>query len=284
MKIILLSFLYEPEIGGGSAVVVNQLAQALTQRAHSVVVITSWQGRGIKTDYVGGIKIIRIPPMNLYWVGEKDKQPISRKVVWQLFDIWNPLVYRLVRQIIINEDADIVHSHKLRGLSPSIWSAAASAGAKKIIHTCHDYEVLSPEGLLMGRVGKLAREQSTLLRPYQVIRRSLSSIVNVATFPSMYAMEMHLKMGFFAAATKRIIPNSHGFSQKKIEEKRNASLYNKKNAINKFLYIGRLDKAKGIDILCDAFIKLVAARPNSVLQIAGWGSLDRTFKIKVWKL
>ena len=283
MKVVLISFLYEPEIGGGATVVVNQLAQGLLQRSHSVVVITSWQGRGLKTDYFDGIKIIRIPPMNFYWVAEKDKQSGLMKVAWQLVDIWNPLVYRLVRQILINEEADIVHSHKLRGLSPSIWSAAASIGVKKIIHTCHDYEALSPEGLLMGRVGKLAREQSILLRPYQVIRRSLSHAVDVATFPSTYAMKMHLKMGFFSAAIKRVIPNSNGFSQKKIEEKQAASFYNEKTAINRFLYIGRLDKAKGIDILCEAFIRLVGARPDAVLEIAGWGDLDVSLKAKYGK-
>jgi len=50
-KIILLSFLYEPELGEGSSVVFNQPAQALTQKSNPVVVITSWQGKGIKADF-----------------------------------------------------------------------------------------------------------------------------------------------------------------------------------------------------------------------------------------
>ena len=55
--------------------------------AHSVVVITTWKGSYVKTDNIDGIKIIRIPPMNLYWVGEKDKQTSPNKIIWQLVDI-----------------------------------------------------------------------------------------------------------------------------------------------------------------------------------------------------
>jgi glycosyltransferase involved in cell wall biosynthesis len=281
MKVILLSFLYEPELGGGAAVVVNQLAQALVQRSHSVVVITSWQGKEIKIEYVGGIKIIRIPSMNLYWVGEKDKQPVFKKVAWQLVDIWNPLVYRLVRQILINEQADIVHSHKLRGLSPSIWSAAASAGAKKIIHTCHDFELLSPEGLFMGRVGRLAKEQNAMMRPYQAIRRHFSRLVTDATAPSKFVLDYHKKMGFFLNAIIRIIPNSHGFNETELQKNTLvATRFPLKNPARRFLYLGRLDKAKGIEFLCQAFLRIAGQKHEYLLRIAGWGPLESSLRAK----
>jgi glycosyltransferase involved in cell wall biosynthesis len=195
MKVVLLSFLYEPELGGGAAMVVNNLAHLLVQRSCSVVVITTWRGNKVKIDYMDGIKIIRIPPMNLYWVGDKDTQAITKKIIWQLVDFWNPLVFRLIRQILLNEGADIVHSHKLRGLSPSIWMAARSAGIKKIVHTCHDYELLSPEGLFMGRVGKLAQEQNILIRPYQNYRNKFSDDVKIVVAPSKFVMDYHQKMG-----------------------------------------------------------------------------------------
>jgi glycosyltransferase involved in cell wall biosynthesis len=280
MKILIVSFLYEVEIGGGAAVVVNQLANLLLSANHEVVILTSWEGRQVKTEKINGIKIIRIPAFNLYWVFHKDTQPTYKKVAWQLIDTWNPWVYRVCREIFIREAPDVVHVHKLRGFSPSVWSAASAAGIRKIVHTCHDYEVLSPEGLLTGKVGKLAREQSILLRPYQIIRRSVSKVVDVVTFPSVYAREVHLKMGFFSAAIKRVIPNSHGFSQKCIEARQSASLYNEKTEIKQFLFVGRLDKAKGIEILCDAFIKLKIARPDVILQIAGWGPLEGSLKAK----
>ena len=281
MKIILLSFLYDAEIGGGAAVVVNQLAHLLVQRSHSVTVITTWKGKSVKNDLIDGVKIIRLPPLNLYWVGEKDRQSSPKKVIWQLVDLWNPLVYRLVRQILINEQADIVHSHKFRGLSPAIWGAAASAGVKKIVHTCHDYELLSPEGLFMGRIGRLAEEQNLVIRPYQSLRRYFSRLVHEVTAPSRFVLDYHLKMGFFPKAKTRIIPNTHGFDSSELQQENlEVSRFPKKDLARCFLYLGRLDKAKGIDILCQAFSQVAGQNQDFLLRIAGWGPLEASLREK----
>jgi glycosyltransferase involved in cell wall biosynthesis len=281
MKIVLFSFLYESEIGGGAAVVVNQLAHLLEQRSHSVVVITTWKGNYVKTDHVDGIKIIRIPPKNLYWVGDKNNQPISKKIVWQLVDIWNPLTYQMVRQILINEKPDIIHSHKLRGLSPSIWSAAASVKVRKIIHTCHDYELLSPEGMLMGRVGNLALEQNLMMRPYQSLRRYFSRLVQYATAPSRFVLDLHQKMRFFPLAETEVIPNAHGFGISELSQDYSKSRnLSQKNGPKRFLYIGRLDKEKGVDLLCQAFIQFASQNQHVLLRIAGWGPLDASLREK----
>jgi len=272
MKILLASFLYEAEIGGGASAVLNQLAQMLTWHDHHVIVLTTWAGHQIKTENVAGMKIIRLPASNLYWVADKDRQPMYKKISWQLFDIWNPLIYLLAREIIKNEVPDVVHSHKLRGLSPSIWSAASSAGIKKIVHTCHDFELLSPEGLLMGRVGKLAREQSLVIRPYQSVRRYFSRLVHHAIAPSRYVMDLHQKMKFFPLASTKIIPNTHGL--------RVADLIRKSLEIaraRRFLCIGRLDKAKGIEVLCQAFSQ-ISDKQDLSLTIAGWGPLDASLR------
>ena len=277
MKILLFSFLFEPELGGGAAVVVNQLAGALVAHSYDVVVVTTWEGKKIKTEYLDGIKLIRIPAYNLYWVVEKDQQPTLKKILWQLFDVWNPLIYRVVRQILLDEAPDIVHSHKLRGLSPSIWSAAKAAGVKKIVHTCHDYELLSPEGLFMGWAGRLAERQHFLMRPYQILRRYLSGMVDIVTAPSQFLLSYHERMRYFPNAEKKIIPNSHGFSL--------AYLVNQvpKKASKQFrlLYLGRLDKAKGVELLCEAFLRYVdEGGENGLLSIAGWGPLKKSLHEK----
>jgi glycosyltransferase involved in cell wall biosynthesis len=281
MKIILATFLYETELGGGAAAVVNQLAQLLVQAGHAVVVLTTHAGSQINATFENDIKIIRLPASNLYWVADKDRQPLSRKVLWQLIDTWNPIIYRLAREVIIREAPDIFHSHKLRGLSPSIWNAAATAGVKTIVHTCHDFELLSPEGLLMGRVGRLAREQNLLMRPYQGIRRHVSRFVHFATAPSRFVLNLHQKMGFFPSGKARIIPNSHGLDTNGLQKNAlELSLSNKRDLARHFLYLGRLDKAKGIDLLCEAFLRLTAQRRDYLLRIAGWGPLNDSLREK----
>ena len=273
MKIVLFSFLFEPELGGGAAVVVNQLAQMLVQRSFSVVVVTTWEGRFVKIEYIHGIKVIRIPAFNLYWIAEKDYQPVYKKVFWQLFDIWNPIMYRVVREILFNERPDIFHSHKLRGLSPSIWNAAKSADVKNIIHTCHDFEIMSPEGLLMGRIGNLAKEQKLVMRPYQTLRKYFSRTVQYVTAPSQFLMKSHRGMGFFPHAIPTVIFNSHNLNASELEKNILISREPKH-----FLYIGRLESAKGVDILGRAFSQFSNQHPGYLLRIAGWGPLEASLK------
>lgn len=276
MKIILASFLYESEIGGGASVVLNQLVRMLIRDRHEVIVLTTWPGPQVKTEHIDGSKIIRLPASNLYWVADKDRQPVYKKVIWQLIDIWNPLIYQLVRQICLQEKPDIFHSHKLRGLSPSIWRAAASSGIKKIIHTCHDYELLSPEGFFMGWAGRLAQKQNILMRPYQSSRRHFSRWVTCATAPSRFVLNYHQKIGFFSQAKVAVIPNSHGFDLNELNQKRaEFSRLPKKRLARRFLYLGRLDKAKGIDILCQAFLRIAGQDQDFLLKITGWGPLGR---------
>lgn len=280
MKIVIASFIYDADIGGGASVVVNQLAQLLIRANHKVVVLTTWDGTQIKTEIVNGIKVIRLPASNLYWVADKDRQPTYKKIFWQLIDIWNPLMYRLAREIFIQEAPDIVHSHKLRGLSPSIWSAAAPAGVKKIVHTCHDFELISPEGLLMGKVGRLAREQNLVMRPYQSIRRYFSRLVHHATAPSRFVLDLHQKIGFFPLAKTGIISNTHGFGARELHVGYSRSFSSRSDGARRFLYIGRLDMAKGVDLLCQTFSQCAGQSQDLLLRIAGWGPLDVSLREK----
>src|SRR6266508_1079939 len=115
MKIALVSFLFDPEIGGGAAVAARGLADGLTAEGFQVMVITTHAQPGISVEHVGSLTIFRFFPWNLYWVGNKDGQPVWKKVFWQLIDIWNPFSFRFVRSILARERPDIVHVHKLRG-------------------------------------------------------------------------------------------------------------------------------------------------------------------------
>lgn len=281
MKILLATFLYEPEIGGGASVVVDQLANLLVSANNEVVILTSWEGNQVRTEQINTIKVIRIPSFNLYWISRKDNQPTYKKVAWQLIDTWNPWVYQVCRKIFIREAPDVVHVHKLRGISPSVWSAASAAGIKKIVHTCHDFELLSPEGLLMGKIGRLAQEQSLVMHPYQLIRKMFSQKVHTATAPSRFVMDVHQKMDFFPKSNIKIVPNSHGLGTEALQNNFSESpRFQQNDGMICFLYIGRLDKTKGIDVLCQVFSLVARKNQKVILRIAGWGPLDEALREK----
>ena len=274
MKVVLITFLYETEIGGGAANVVNGLAYSLRQLGIDVVVITTHGERKPIIDTVNGIKIYRIFPKNLYWVAEKNHQPVYKKVIWQLLDIWNPDAFRQIKHILDQEQPDVVHVHKLRGLSPSVWQAAYSSGCRRIVQSCHDYELKSPEGTMTSGIGQLSHRDFWLLRPYGWLRARFSNLVHVATAPSAYTLQELAKSGFFPCAQHEVIPNTHGFDTAQLtalqNRYRNKAEENSNGQI-RLLYLGRIESNKGVDSLCAAFVPLAERYQGMHLDIVGWG-------------
>jgi glycosyltransferase involved in cell wall biosynthesis len=282
LKIVLITFLYEPNLGGGAAQVVYSLAHSFVAAGLDVTVITSLPTSRPVIERKDGIKIIRFNPRNLYWVFDKDSQPVYRRMVWQLIDIWNPFVYRMVRSILETEKPDLVHVNKLRGLSPSVWNAARSTGVSTLMHTCHDYELVSPEGQLFSRIGRLANNRALAMRPYQYLRSKNSSLVQLASSPSKFVLDLHQQMGYFRNATCRVIPNSHGFTYEELL-KQQGKRGNVPDRSLKLLYLGRLVPEKGIEELCQAVNWSIKYYPKLTLDIVGWGFLEDSLRKRYWE-
>jgi glycosyltransferase involved in cell wall biosynthesis len=273
MRVLLVSFLYDSQSGGAPRVV-ETLARYLQSKSVEVTILASQGKKGVSIETDHGIKIIRFLPTNLYWVKDKDKHPIWKKVFWQLVDIWNPFVYKETKKLIANNLPDLVHVHKLRGLSPSIWTAAR-ANHISVIHTAHDFELISPQGTLSGRIGRMVMNHSGLFKPYQQIRAGASNVVSAFTAPSHFVMNHHLTAGFFKQSDHQIIPNTHGLTKFELEVESSTFLEttsNQKNGLC-FLYLGRLEREKGIDRFCQIFDRINREFPASRLEIAGIGSL-----------
>lgn len=276
MKAAVISYVFDPKVGGGATGSARQIAYGLAARGDSVVVITTHRERGLHVERDGNVTVYAFLPWNLYWVGDKDRQPMWKRVPWQLLDIWNPHAYRVVRGILRRERPDIVHVNKLRGLSPSVWAAARAEGIP-IVHTCRDYELFSPEGTLESRIGTWAEEGHPLLRPYQRLRARFSRAVAAATAPSGFALDAHLRRGFFPRAVTRVIPNTHGMTLAELDRAR-AAWPAPSGAELRILYLGRLEQVKGVDILCEAVVRVSARLPNLWLDVAGWGTLEGTLR------
>lgn len=276
MKVLLVGTQVD-HLGGGAAAALRQLAQGLKLHGVEVVIVSTHREPVSSQQQADGIRIYSFRPRNLYWIGDKDTQPPHKKALFQIVDIWNPQVRQALQAIIEHERPDIVHSHKLRGLSPSVWSAASRAGVTNLVHTCHDYELISPEGTLSGRLGRRAAEGELMMWPYQALRRNFSKAVRTVTAPSRFTLDRHIALRYFPKATPRVIPNSHGIGMDELAALRTVvetrAQHNDKTTPGRALYLGRLDPPKGIESLCTAFATAVAAHPSLHLDVAGWGTL-----------
>lgn len=279
MKIAIVSFLVDPHLGGGAATSAVRIADGLMSRGHEVIIITTGPDKGLVEDLESGRRTYRFRPANLYWIGDKERQPLAKRALWQVVDIWNPHVFLTVRRLLVKERPDVVHVQKLRGLSPAVWSAAFAANVNAIVHTCRDYELMSPEGTLSGVLGSWARRGTWPIVPYQYVRRRASRHVNVVTAPSRYTLDLHVNSGFFRSSKKMVIPNSHGVSliglRARREEwlRRHAALDDHDRGL-RILYIGRIESSKGVEDLFEAFTTCANIHPDLQLELAGWGSLE----------
>jgi len=272
VHILITTFLFEPDVGGGAASVPYCLAQELVSKGYKVSVITSSPYKRNKSEQMEGINIYKLPPFNLYWVYDKENKPLFQKIIWQLIDTWNPFVFKQTKTIIQQIEPDLIHVHKLRGLSPSVWSAAAAC-VIPVVHTCHDYELISPQGTLSGKIGKLALNRSILLRPYQSIRRQASRAVTAFTAPSNKLLQKHLNFGFFSNASHRVIPNSHGYSDTQLVIFEANNLERRNESPLRILFLGRVHEEKGVQDLLQAFFEAYNENHGVTLDIAGEGPL-----------
>lgn len=272
MKVLIVSYLLDPRLGGGAATSALRLCRGLVTQGVEVVAVTTHGEQQPTTSEQDGFRVHYFRPHNLYWVADKDRQPLPKKIVWQFVDTWNPHVYRHMRDIIRRERPDVVHVHKLRGLSPSVWTAAAAENCHPIVQTCRDYEIVSPEGLLESAVGRLALRRHWTLHPYQAARARWSRAVDVVTAPSRFTLETITGLGFFDGARALVVPNTHGYQAAELPRLRLEAETQPADGAFRFLYLGRVESAKGVDVLLSAFAEIAASIPHAHLDVAGNGT------------
>jgi glycosyltransferase involved in cell wall biosynthesis len=272
MKVMIVSSLYGLN-GGGAGIIAYNIAHGLAKTGHQISVVTIGGTRHYSLTEDQDVRIIRFQPINLYPFEEKDLHPPWQKFIWQLLDIYNFHCAGVYRKILVNEAPDIVHIHKMRGFSSAIWSVSLQMFPERVVQTCHDYESMSPDGLLRGAIGRMALHRQWPVRGYQLIRGRLSAGVSVVTAPSTFTLRRIIDSGLFPFAKSKVVVNTHGWSQDQLRSihERTSSLSG--NGV-RFLFLGRLESEKGIVELCEAFSQAFDKHPSMILDIAGWGALD----------
>lgn len=276
---MLISTLYGFD-GGGAGLVAQNIARGLAAMSHKVSVITISETARDSVIEDQGIKIHRFRPLNLYALKEKDKHPRWQKVIWQVLDVYNFQCARALKKILISESPDIIHIHKMRGLSGAVWQVPARLFEGRVLQTCHDYESMSPDGYLRGSIGRMALDRQWPVRGYQIIRSRLSTGVSIVTAPSAFALRTITESGLFPEARPVVIHNTHGWSEEELRSIHAGIDTHRTGTRTSFLYLGRIEREKGVLELCEAFSRIFSSPGGIQLQIAGWGTLLTELKEK----
>ena len=260
MRVCLVSNLYPPHVIGGAELIVADLARGLQDSGHDVAVVTTARRDAARSEMQDGVRVQRLPPANLYWAGDARGQLFALKPLWHTVDLWNPRMYTALRSILERERFDVVHTHNLGGLSPAIWSAAASAGVP-IVHTTHDYSLTCVRSLRMTPGGRICRVPCTSCAVRGSWLRSLSRRVAGVVAPSQFVLDRHLELGFFPRAATAVIR----WGLRELPPPRPMPPL----PPLRFLFMGLLRAHKGIQVLLDAFHRVQSDAIR--LDIAGTG-------------
>jgi len=251
LKVLIVHNYYQ--IPGGEDTVVKNESNLLKENGHEVILYTRHNN-------------------------ELKKKGILGKIVLPFETIFSFKTYREVKELIKKNDIDIVHVHNtLPLISPSVYYAAFNCKVP-VVQTIHNFRLLCPAATLT-RDGKICEEcirkglKSAL--KHKCYRNSfLQTLVVVMMLAIHRAVGTYNKVNGYIALTE--------FSKNKLRNllKEEKKIFIKPNFVknqskivlprlveNYFVFIGRLDKLKGVNLLLEAWLEV----KDTELYIIGEG-------------
>ncbi len=268
MKIVLMSGMYRPYSRGGAETSVEQLADSLKDK-HEVHIITTrppdkWRDFGWHHTEESGFNVHRLCSANFFPVMSLGKYSSIVRVFWHLRDIFSFNNSRRIKNLLHEINPQLVLSHNMKGLG--YWSIRAVPKGIKHIHTVHDIQRLMPSGVLLyGQENKL---NSAVNKIYRAVVRWVFDSPDTVLFPSNYLAEEHRKYNFFPKSQKLVMPNP---APETTFDYARTTPHRKE--ITTYLYLGQLEKHKGVLWLLNTFTAL--PEEDIRLVIAGAGSAEQ---------
>lgn len=193
--------------------------------------------------------------------------------------IWSFKHYNAVKALLKRERPDVCHVHNSFPLiSPSVFYACKSVGVPVVL-TVHNYRLMCANGLFL-RDGKPCEDclQSNMFNgiKHKCYRESALATATVAV-----SMELHHYLNAWNTKVDSIIALTpfqkqklieKGIEEHKIVVKANTVIKPSNQSSDKsdgLLFIGRLDRVKGADLL----IGVAKHFPNTIIKVVGQGPL-----------
>lgn len=206
-----------------------------------------------------------------------------KKALLPVTTIFNPRTYKDIKQIIKKEHIDIVHVHNTLSLiSPSVYYAAMACKVP-VVQTVHNFRLLCP-GATFYRDGHIC-EDCVEHGLRCAVKHSCYRGSKVQTLACVINTMVHRRTGIYGKINyicltefnKDKLLNLKGIDPKKVFVKPNfvesiGDFVPEEKRSNQFIYAGRLDKLKGIDILLKAWKKMGIDAPK--LIVCGTGPLE----------
>jgi len=254
MKICLINNLYKPFNRGGAEKVSETIVCGLKKAGHEVFIVTTKPRKDLpianrqSQDYYLN---------SLYY--SLNKLAKCFRFLWQIWNLFNFINYFKIRNILLDEKCDAVISNNLMGLG--FFTPLVIRNLKiKHLHIVHDIQLIHPSGLMY--YGKEGIIDSFFSKFYASICRNLFGSPPAVVFPSRWLKDLYLKRNFFVKSKINLLPNPVEIVPQQASEP--AGNF-------KFLFLGQIEKHKGVFLLIEAFNKIKEKYPEVELLLAGDG-------------
>ncbi len=263
MKICLITNLYPPYSRGGAEHVVFKTVKGMLEKGHKVVVITT-SPHGEDYEVNENFSIYHFRPWNFFFYTQAHKHNVLMRALWHAVDMFHFGSAKHVREILKKEKPNVVHTHNLMGIGFLIPSVIRGLKIKHL-HTVHDVQLVEPSGIILKLKEKDWRYNGLPTKIYTWLMKNLIGSPNVVISPSQFLLDFYSNRGFFKKSKKVMLRNPVLVDEVLVER-------HPYNHI-RFLYLGQIEKHKGINFLVKTFTELIDEKDiQAELHIAGDGS------------
>lgn len=282
MKICLITNLYKPYQRGGAEKVIEIIINEL-KKAQQVVILTTAPVLKIKSFKKivkeDNLKIYYLFNWNIYHLLNDYKFPWLIRLIWHFIDLFNIIIWKITKKILIREKPDFIWTHNLKGYSLGLPGIINQLGFKHL-HQLHDLQLIDPAGTLYRPKKGNLQKLSFGLKIYSYFTKKFTKSITRVISPSNFTLNWHKKLGFFHRAKTLVLANPvEGVGAEPPPPQAigvpPAAGRHPQSPLT-LLYLGQLEEQKGVIFLINTFKK--ANNPDLQLSIAGRGSQEIIIK------
>ncbi|MDH6295056.1 Glycosyltransferase involved in cell wall bisynthesis [Agrobacterium fabrum] len=247
MRILQITSLFSPDRVGGAEIFVEDLARGLADKGHTVAVAAISREQQV-SEQRDGFAIHRLGHTTPFFIGDWGQQPEWKRKYYKIAVQLDPCLIRRLARVIDEFRPDVVNTHSLSELTPLIWPMIRKRGIP-LVHSLHDFTSMCTNGSLFHD-GHICDGSSKKCRAFSYLHRRCQCAVDAVAGVGRDIVERHVRAGFFThvpESRRTVIWNA--ISPPDAPKPCTARA---PGAPLVFGYLGRIEAAKGADLLMEA--------------------------------
>jgi glycosyltransferase involved in cell wall biosynthesis len=271
----LISIFYPPYSFGGDAVYLYRLAHGLARQGHAVDVVHSIDAHRVLSSDVSPLPVAQHPNITVH--GLRSRWGRLAPLLAQ--QTGRPLLAGgKLRAILDSKEFDVIHFHNISLFGPGVLTLKPKYQDYIKLYTMHEHWLVCPMHLLWKNNRRICDKPTCLTctlafkRPpqwwrYTDLLAHSSEAVDAFIAPSRFTIDMHHQRSFSRSITHipNFVPPPTSEAAQAGEEARPCPF---------FLFVGRLEKIKGLQEVIPTFRKY----PYADLLVAGHGNYEEELR------